>query len=127
MKKLLGRLSKMEYTIEQVKSERDSLIKDIANLRMQRDDLRKECDELIVSNHKIIQDNAKLQQQKEHYKEIWGSLRKEYFESYKRDISLPTHERNVVKEQQKLSFLYMMDILEDTTHLQEFLDEMEDE
>lgn len=70
-------------------------------------------------NNKIVQE--------ENYKELWDSLRKEYFESYKRDISLPMYERSVAEERQKLSFLYMMDILEDTTYLQEFLDEMEDE
>ncbi len=44
---LLGILSKMEYTIEQVKSERDSLIKDIDNLRKERDDLKHQLDEVV--------------------------------------------------------------------------------
>ncbi|WP_428701075.1 hypothetical protein [Staphylococcus coagulans] len=47
MKKLLDGLSKMEYTIEQVKSERDSLIKDIANLRKERDNLKRKLDEVV--------------------------------------------------------------------------------
>ncbi|WP_214897165.1 hypothetical protein [Staphylococcus coagulans] len=37
----------MEYTIEQVKSERDSLIKDIDNLRKERDDLKHQLDEVV--------------------------------------------------------------------------------
>ncbi|ELJ9288515.1 hypothetical protein RT939_001281 [Staphylococcus pseudintermedius] len=47
MNDLLGILSKMEYTIEQVKSERDSLIKDIDNLRKERDDLKHQLDEVV--------------------------------------------------------------------------------
>lgn len=47
MKKLLGELQKMEYTIEQVKAERDSLIKDIADLRKERDDLKHQLDDVV--------------------------------------------------------------------------------
>ncbi len=47
MKKLLGELQKMEYTIEQVKAERESLINDIDNLRKERDDLKRQLDEVV--------------------------------------------------------------------------------
>ncbi len=47
MKKLLDGLSKMEYTIEQVKAERDSLINDIANLRKERADLKRKLDDVV--------------------------------------------------------------------------------
>lgn len=47
MKKLLGELQKMEYTIEQVKAERDSLIDDITDLRNQRDKLQCKLDDVV--------------------------------------------------------------------------------
>ncbi|HGH0780878.1 TPA: hypothetical protein ACJHHJ_002199 [Staphylococcus pseudintermedius] len=47
MKKILDGLSKMEYTIEQVKAERDSLINDIANLRKERADLKCKLDDVV--------------------------------------------------------------------------------
>ncbi|WP_245393564.1 hypothetical protein [Staphylococcus coagulans] len=47
MKKLLGELQKMEYTIEQVKAERDSLINNIAELRKERNDLKHQLDDVV--------------------------------------------------------------------------------
>ncbi|MDR5604359.1 hypothetical protein RCO12_13280, partial [Staphylococcus coagulans] len=47
MKKLLGELQKMEYTIEQVKAERESLINNIADLRKERNDLKHQLDEVV--------------------------------------------------------------------------------
>lgn len=47
MKKLLDGLSKMEYTIEQVKAERESLINNIADLRKERNDLKRKLDDVV--------------------------------------------------------------------------------
>ncbi|WP_340293426.1 hypothetical protein [Staphylococcus coagulans] len=47
MKELLGELQKMEYTIEQVKAERESLINNIADLRKERNDLKHQLDEVV--------------------------------------------------------------------------------
>ncbi|HHU6749857.1 TPA: hypothetical protein ACUI23_000530 [Staphylococcus pseudintermedius] len=69
--------------------QRGELIADIVDLRIERNELiddmtklRKERDELIMSNHKVIQDNAKLQHKLDdvvdlfnthlHHKKAWS-------------------------------------------------------
>ncbi|WP_196231884.1 hypothetical protein [Staphylococcus delphini] len=49
-----------------VRNERDTLINDIS-------DLRKERDELITSNHKVIQDNAKLKRKLDDVVELFNT------------------------------------------------------
>ncbi|MTV23028.1 hypothetical protein [Staphylococcus delphini] len=62
----MNTLVNLSETIIQLKKERDSLINDIS-------DLRKERDELITSNHKVIQDNAKLQRKLDNVVELFNT------------------------------------------------------
>lgn len=87
---------------DEYKKQRDELIEDIAKLRKRNEDLEKKS-------------------------EAWNELRETYLKNYKNHINQDDRNRSMLIEQQYLSFLFAMDCIEGSNHLQEFLNQLEED
>ncbi|HHO6115129.1 TPA: acetyltransferase [Staphylococcus aureus] len=93
----------------------------LKDMREQRDACKKQRDELIVDIGKLRERNKELEKKSE----AWNELRGTYLKNYKNHINQDDRNRSMLIEQQYLSFLFAMDCIEGSNHLQEFLDQLE--
>ncbi|HAR6937798.1 TPA: acetyltransferase [Staphylococcus aureus] len=102
LNKLLGKFHKALKERDEYKKQRDELIGDIGKLRERNKDLEKKS-------------------------EAWNELRETYLKNYKNHINQDDRNRSMLIEQQYLSFLFAMDCIEGSNHLQEFLNQLEED
>ncbi|CAC5889473.1 phage protein [Staphylococcus aureus] len=95
----------------------------LKDMRKQRDEYKKQRDELIGDIAKLRERNKELEKKSE----AWNELRETYLKNYKNHINQDDRNRSMLIEQQYLSFLFAMDCIEGSNHLQEFLDQLEGE
>ncbi len=89
----------------------------------ERDEYKKQRDELIVDIAKLRERNKELEKKKE----SWNELRETYLKNYKDHIDQDNRNRSILIEQQYLGFLFAMDCIEGSNHLQEFLNQLEED
>ncbi|HDP1958229.1 TPA: acetyltransferase [Staphylococcus aureus] len=94
---------------------------ELKEMRKQRDEYKKQRDELIVDIGKLRERNKELEKKSG----AWKELRETYLKNYKNHINQDDRNRSMLIEQQYLSFLFAMDCIEGSNHLQEFLDQLE--
>ena len=95
----------------------------LKKMRKQRDEYKKQRDELIGDIGKLRERNKDLEKKSE----AWNELRETYLKNYKNHINQDDRNRSMLIEQQYLSFLFAMDCIEGSNHLQEFLNQLEED
>ncbi|HEI6531457.1 acetyltransferase [Staphylococcus aureus] len=95
----------------------------LKKMRKQRDEYKKQHDELIVDIAKLRERNKELEKKSE----AWKELRETYLKNYKDHIDQDDRNRSILIEQQYLGFLFAMDCIEGSNHLQEFLNQLEED